>query len=178
VKEPRKDTSGKQASGLGELLTLGLKATDPWTPAELEAALADQISMPMEFELSRLDPEQEQYLRRKAAAHGLLLKSLLDLFMHPHPPLELLIMVKDFFKANATSPKAGSPPEVHQVLYYESIAVAWLRHQHRISSLSDAELREGFSWLQQQDWVPEDLKELVKQASRGLHLSDDSPQQT
>ncbi len=125
---------GKQPAGLGELLAMGLNAKESWTPGELEAALEEQVSLPVEFELSRLGRDEQQVLRKQAEAHGLLLKSLRDLFVHPHPPFELLVMVKDFFKANTTTGHPGLPPEVARVLYYASIATAWLRHHRRIST--------------------------------------------
>lgn len=168
VKAPRKHIARGRSSGLGELLAMGLNAKESWTAEELEAAFAEQISLPVEFELARLGQRQGQALREQAEAHGLLVKSLYDLFVHPHPPIDLLIMIKDFFKANSNCPHPGLPAEVACVLYYQSIAVAWLRYHRRISSLSEEQLADGFKWVSNRDWVGRDLQDLVKQAARSL----------
>ncbi len=160
--------TGGPASGLGELLAFGLKAPASWTPEELEAALAEQISVPVEFELAALKPAEAKALRVCAAAHGLVLKNLDELFHHPHPPLELLVMAKDYFKANSTRPHPGLPAEVARALYYLTLAVAWLRHHHRISTLSDAEVESALNWVMQQQWVGGDLHKLAVEAMEQL----------
>lgn len=175
MKEPRKEVPGNQPLDLSELLALGLKARESWTPDELEAALEEQISLPVEFEVSRLGRDEQQVLRKQAEAHGLLLKSLRDLFQHPRPPLELLVLVKDFFKANATTAHPGLPAEVARALYYVSIAVAWLRCHRRISTLSEAQLADGFGWVIEQDWIGKDLQELVRQAAFEPGEREDKP---
>ena len=153
---------------MGELLTLGLKPPESWTPEELEAALAEQISVPVEFELSALKPAGAKALRACAAAHGLVLKNLDELFHHPHPPLELLVMAKDYFKANSTRPHPGLPAEVARALYYLTLAVAWLRHQRRISTLSDAQVMSALGWMMQQRWVSDALHKLAAEATEQL----------
>jgi len=174
VDEPRKRTSGRKPAGLKHLLAMGLTAKQSWTADELEAALAEQIALPLEFELSRLGRDAAQTLRKQAENHGLLLKSLHALLIHPRPPLELLVMVKEFFKANSACPHPGLPGEVARVLYYQSIAVAWLTHHRRISTLADAQLIEGFHWVLAQDWIGRDLQELVRQAARSLSGTEET----
>ncbi|MBP9901456.1 MAG: hypothetical protein IT579_07820 [Verrucomicrobia subdivision 3 bacterium] len=171
MNQPRKHETGGPPSGLGELLAFGLQGPDAWTPEELEAALAEQISMPVEFELSALKPAEAKALRACAVAHGLVLKNLHDLFHHPHPPLELLVMAKEFFKANSLRPHPGLPAEVARALYYLTVAVALLRHHRRISTLSDAQVVSALDWLQQQRWVGEDLRQLAAEAAKQLHTS-------
>jgi hypothetical protein len=61
---------------------------------------------------------------------------------------------------------------VARVLYYESIAVAWLRHRHRITSLNDSDLKQGMEWVLAQEWVPDDMKEIVRRATDSLRASE------
>jgi len=164
--EPKRD-SGHQ-SELGELLALGLASDEDWTPAELAAALDEQLAVPIEFELSSLKPAQANRLRLRAAAHGLVLKSLGDLLLHHRPPLELLVMAKDYFKANTARPRAGFSAEVARTLYYLTLATAWLRHRTRISTLDDARLVAGLDWVLQQEWVAEKLRALAAAAATDL----------
>ena len=161
---PKKDHSG----GLGDLLALGLGAGEHWTADELQAALMEHISTPLQFELGALGGAEAGIVRARAEAHGLVLRSLLELFQHPHPPLELLIMAKDFFKANSAHPQPGLPADVARTLYYLAIGIAWLRHQKRISSLSDAQVTAALDWVVQQSWVEEVIRALAAEVARKL----------
>jgi hypothetical protein len=164
VDKSRKHEAGGLPSGLGELLALGLKAHDSWTPQELEAALAEQVSAPVEFQLTALRPAEAKRLRARAEVQGLLLKNLDDLLHHAHPPLPLLVMAKDYFKANSLRPHPGLPAEVARALYYLTVAVAWLRHHTRISTLSDAQVVAALDWVRQQRWISADLRALAAEA--------------
>ena len=168
MSKPQKDKSGGPHSGWAELLALGLKADDEWTPGELEAALDEQISVPMEFELAALRQADANALRARAAAHGLVLKNLHDLFQHHKPPKELLVMAKDYFKANIDRPQPGLPADVARVLYYLTIAVAWLRLHERISTLSDAQILSALDWVRQQRWVGDELLALTAATTKDL----------
>ena len=170
VNKPRKHGAGSSPSGLGELLALALQARESWTPEELEAALEEQVSAPVQFELSALKQGDAKALQAQAQAHGLVLKSLNDLFTHPKPPLPLLVMSKEFFKANIDRPQPGLPAEVAQALYYLSIAAAWLRHHKRISSLSDAQLLSAMEWVREQRWISDELLSLAEQTTKSLSL--------
>jgi hypothetical protein len=164
----RKHEADGQPSGLGELLALGLRVQEFCTPEELEAALAEQISVPVDFDLAALKSAEAKGLRARSDTHGLLLKNLRELFHHPNPPIELLVMAKDFFKANCTRPHPGMPAEVARALYYLTVAVAWLRHHTRISTMSDAQVVSALDWVAQQRWICDDLHSLAAQAARDL----------
>lgn len=160
---------------LQELLALGLAAHTDWSPQELEAVIVEQISLPMDFQLHGLDQPQAARIQGEAAARHLLLKNLRELLLHSHPPLPLLLLAKDFFKANCSQPSPGLPAEVARCLYYLVLAVARSRHQTRISSLTDAELLQGIAWLQQQSWIPRELKQLAETAKATFAGSPTAP---
>lgn len=151
---------------LDALLAFGLRGDEVWTPTELEAAFAEQVSAAIEFDLSGLGPTEVRGLRARAGAHGLLLKSLRELLLHPQPPLELLVMAKEYFKANSSRPQPGLPAEVARSLYYLTLAAGWLRHKCRISSLSDQEILAAMEWVRQQDWISADLQQLAAAAAQ------------
>ncbi len=155
-------------SGLGELLAFGLKAGEEWSPDELEAALLEQMAVPVEFELGAFKPSDAKAIRAHATAKGLVLKNLQDLLQHPKPPLELLVIAKDYFKASSLQPNPALPALVARVLYYLTIAVAWLRHHSRLSTMSDAEVVAALNWVKRQPWVPPDLQALAAAAAEDL----------
>lgn len=168
VKKSREDKSGEPTSGLAGLLALGLNAPEQWTSDELEAALDDEISSPMEFNLVSFKPAEAGALRARVQARGLLLKSLRELLLHAKPPLELLVMAKDYFKANVAKPQPGLPEEVARALYYLTIAAAWSRYHQRITSLADSNILTALGWVARQVWVDKELRALATSAAAQL----------
>ena len=165
---PSGDASRPPPKRLGEIMELGLRARATWRPEELQAVLEYQLAAPMQFDLGGLDPGLTRKLRTLSAAEGLLLQSLRDLFQHPHPPLDLLTLVKGFAKSSSEYPDSPYPREVALVLYYLSIAVALLRCQTRITSLSDEELSRGLDWALEQKWLDEASRQTLAEARQSL----------
>jgi len=165
---PDMDTSRPPPQRLGEILELGLSARAVWRPEELQAVLEYQLAAPLQFDLGGLDPSVVRKLRTLSAAEGLLLQSLRDLFQHPHPPIDLLTLVKGFAKSSSEYPDSPYPREVALVLYYLSIAVASLRCQARITSLGDEELRRGLDWALGQKWLDEASRKILTEVRQSL----------
>jgi hypothetical protein len=157
-----------QPERLAEILALGLSARGPWHPEELQAVLEYQLAAPLQFDLGGLAPDLARKLRALSAAEGLLLNSLRDLFAHPHPPLDLLTLVKGFAKSSSEYPDSPYPREVALVLYYASIAVAMLRCHVRITSLTDEQLRDGFDWALGQRWLDEASRQVLTEVRQSL----------
>ena len=122
-----------------------------WKPQELAAIFRHQMTAPLLVDLGAMDPALAGQFRALAEGSGLLLRSFGQLFQHPEPPLELLRMVKEFAKRNLDQPGSALPSQIASALYYLSIAAALVRWGERISSLSDADLAEGFRWDRAQD---------------------------
>jgi hypothetical protein len=156
---------------LSRLLDSDGLAGRAWSPEDLQALLRHQLAAPIAVDLASLGPALAAQLKALADAHGLLLKSFADLFVHPHPPLELLRLVKDFAKAHRASPTGALPPEVASVLYFAAIGVAQLRLGQRISSLPDEALRQGCSWALDQSWVDARTKEIFTELRQTLGRS-------
>lgn len=87
-----------------------------------------------------------------------------DLLRHPAPPVALLKLVKEFAKMSRRLGRRQLPPEVASMLYYLSIGIALFRCGHRLTLLSDPELREGFRWASAQPWADEATRDLLCRA--------------
>jgi len=135
-----------------------------WGREEFGALLEHQLATPIEVDLESLPPAKAQQIKALGDAGGLLLKSYGDLFKHPHPPLELLRLVKEFAKAASHAPEGPIPCEVAQVLYYAAIAAALVNRGERITSLRVDALRQGLEWVRAQEWVGAGTKELTGRA--------------
>ena len=147
-----------------------------WGPDELGAILKHQLAAPLQVDLAGLEHGAAGKVKTLAAAQGLLLRSFGDLLRHPHPPIELLRLAKDFAKACRLSPESALPREVATVLYFACIAVALMRCQCRISRLGKAQLREGFEWALKLPWLDAESRRLfrkglgfVRKMSGGSH---------
>jgi hypothetical protein len=147
---------------LARLLAVGTGGESGWRPEEMGAVFAHQWSATVEFELGGLRPPAAQRLASLSAAQGLLVRSFGDLFRHPCPPLELLVLTKDYAKRLLDSDDSPLPREIALALYYTSILVARDRLGQRISALDEAGLAKGVDWLVVQDWVDAETKELLR----------------
>jgi len=153
-----------RAKELAALLATGEERARLWRPDELAAIFKHQISTPMLVDLGTFDPGTASKLKTLSEAQGLLLKSFSDLFHHSTPPVELLVLVKDFAKANRDHPESGLPAEIASALYYISIAAALVHLDARITKLPDADLRRGLHLTREQAWLDAATKELLDAA--------------
>lgn len=153
---------------LAAFLAAGAERARLWRPDELKAIFQHQMSAPILVDLGGFNAAVAARLKTLSAAQGLLLTSFLDLFLHEHPPVELLSLTKDFAKANMDHPESSLPDEVAGVLYYAAIAAALARRDERISQLSDAELRRGLGWASEQAWVDARIRQLMLDAINKL----------
>ena len=122
------------------------------SPNELAAILRHQMTTSLQVDLAGVGGAAGR-LKEEAAAGGLLLKSFGDLLQHPHPPLALLKMMKDFAKACRISPASALPREISSIIYFASIMAAMTRRSRRITKLSDGDLRQALRWALMQPWL-------------------------
>ena len=153
---------------LAAFLAAGQECARLWRPEELGAIFRHQMSAPILVDLGGFDPATAARLKTVSDAQSLLLKSFLDLFLHPVPPVELLTLTKDFAKGNMEHPDSSLPNDVAAVLYYVSIGVAFVRLDRRISQLSDAELKRGLEWAKGKPWVEPQIQVLLDEALQKL----------
>jgi hypothetical protein len=153
---------------LAAFLAAGDEHARLWRPEELGAIFRHQMSAPILVDLSAFDSATAARLKTLTQAQSLLLTSFLDLFLHPVPPIELLTLTKDFAKGNMEHPDSSLPNEVAAVLYYVSIAAAFLRLDKRISQLGDVELERGLRWARSQPWVESPLQKLLDETLQKL----------
>jgi hypothetical protein len=200
--DPGQDREGQDLSGtdpavLSLLLALGGSgagdaAAGPdwreWGDGEMADVLRHQLGAPLLFDLGRSGPDRNAGGgERPAGPQGSAtpagappIASFGDLLRHPAPPVELLILVKEFGRAGRAGRAApigaeesegigGTlPPEVGTLLYYAAIAAARVRHGRRITSMGDDDLRNGVEWALQQPWLDGPTRELFRQWHEAL----------
>ncbi len=162
VAEVTMSRSGPRPADL-RLLARLLEVSPAYGP-EPGAALTPVLATPVPLDLGDLDPA----LHGWAAEHGLIAVRLADVLRHPHPPVELLVLAKEFAKDHRIDPDSPLPRKAVTVLYYACIAAALVRCGRRITSYDDDPLRKGFRWAHDQDWVSDVLREALAEGLRHL----------
>ena len=135
-----------------------------WRDEELGAILRHQLTAPLQVDLINLERGLSVKVRNLAEAQGLTLKSFGDLLAHPHPPVELLKITKDFAKACRLSPHSPVPHEIASVLYFASIAAALVRCRRRITGLTNDALEDGFHWILARPWLDVPTRALIEES--------------
>ncbi|MDH3584325.1 MAG: hypothetical protein OER86_08935, partial [Phycisphaerae bacterium] len=137
-----------------------------WQEDEFQAVLQGQMLAPLELELGTVDPVAwSSHFRALARAASPPIETLLDLFLHDDPPLDLLVAVKDYAKGLYHDDPSPLPREVAAVLYFASLAVAGRHHDRKITDLDDAAVRRGTAWASTQDWVDDTTRRLLAPVS-------------
>lgn len=151
-----------QARSLAKLLSEQSLPQHVWTEEEIGAVLVHQWMAPLRVSLEGISPQQRSAVKLVAEADELLLRSFGDLLTHRSPPLELLVIMKDFAKAVGVHPHSPLPPDAARVMYLGAIAAARVRCRQRISSMTDAELIEGMRWTLAQRWLAPQIESVLE----------------
>lgn len=132
-----------------------------WTGEDLQAIWGHQLQSPLTIDLGGMRGKDANQIERMAHARGLTLTSFADLLFHPHPPVDLLDLTKEFAKRNLVSPENRLPAGITRVLYFGSIAIAKARCGTSITRLSDDEMMDGLEWCLAQTWLDPEVKNLL-----------------
>ena len=134
-----------EPGSLASMLEVGWEAGPTWGERDLAAVLQHQLAAPVVCDLGPAGADATADPRAGIRTFG-------DLLHHPAPPVELLVLAKDFAKASRADPHAALPQEIAAVLYFAAIIVA-RRCGVRISQLSPEEIGAGAEWALAQPWV-------------------------
>jgi len=162
------DTSHTDPGALAELMKSGSNQVRAWRPEELGAVYRHQMSAVVQFDLAGLGEGPARRLATLSSSEGLLVRSFADLFQHPNPPVELLILTKKFAKASIGHPDSALPDEVAKVLYYTSIVVALVRCGQRITQLDDQTLKLGIEGAISRPWVDEPVRAILREGLQAV----------
>jgi hypothetical protein len=135
-----------------------------WRSEELGEVLRHQLEAPLVFDLGSFAAGESG---RTTLPHDMATGEVSNfgaLFLHPNPPLPLLQLTKRFAKTSDRREANPLPAEVAMVLYYAAIVAARLRHDARISRMSEQTLAEGTAWVLLQEWVTPPLRDLFVEA--------------
>lgn len=157
---------------LAELMGAGLRGHD-WDSDELAAVLRQQLDVPVSFDLGGLSEEAARQMETLCQTEGLVLRSLSDLFSHPHPPVDLLELTKRYAKACRQDVHGPIPEEIAVVLYFVSVCTALVKCHKRITELDNMSLSKGIRQVLRMSWLDGSLRDLLQRALD--HLDAEEP---
>lgn len=152
------------AAQLAKLLDPALPS--PWTPKDAAAALKHQLAAPLLPDLLSPPTADADFLRPllKTLPPATTFHKLLTM---KRPPLDLLVALKTFATHARTTPDSPLQGDTATLLYYAAIAAALTRHQQRITTLPEKDIRDGLTWSLSQH-PPATLKTLYQKALAAL----------
>jgi len=159
------------AAQLAEMMKLDAAAPGLWQEQDLPAMLRHQFAAPLEFDLSIMELESRQSLRRDKTLTGAAnsrIGTFRDLLFHRTPPLALLKLAKEFFKWRSQDCQKDSPEWKIAYLFYLLSLLAAGEHAAKLSRLSPKDLRKGAEWALAQKWIDEPTRRLLLSARQRL----------
>ena len=161
---PKRDANRSDPSALARMMALDTSTTHDWHQTELGSIFHHQLDSPLGFDLGNFVPESKATLDASRPTANIPLETFGDLLRHPHPPLGVLKLMKEFAKVNRDNPESSLPTEIATVIYFAAIVVALTRCGQRITGLDDDALRRGVEWVVAQSWVDESTRSLFRDA--------------
>lgn len=149
---------------LADMIAINPQGGHGWNASELATIFKHQLASPLLVDLSEFDPTAADQSRMLALKAEPPIETFSDLLTHPNPPVELLDQVKGLSKAMMNRLDSVLPRELTVVLYYLAIACAIDRTGNRLTTLAEAELRQGLTWSAQQPWLDPIYKNTLQTA--------------
>jgi hypothetical protein len=153
---------------IARLFALEEAEVAPWSKRDLADVLRHQLKAPIRLGIVETGPELGE-APAKETVDWSVLNTFEKVLHHPHPPVSLLCMIKEFAKAHLDASGCRLPAQVAAVVYLASIASALVHCHERISQSDNQALERAFVWAIDQGWVDENLKGVLRAGFACLH---------
>lgn len=150
---------------LAKLLDLDTHVEPVGGKDDFSAILAHQLNSAL---VDELDPSNPGRVRELASAATPPVVTFGDLLNHPHPPADLLRLVKNFARKSGERSGGHLPHDVVSALYFGSIAVAIARANVRISELDLPAIQKGVAWADNSPWIQQTMPGFFKSLAASL----------
>lgn len=124
------------------------------------------LRTPLPMSLGPADPAVTEKIVVAARQQHVLIESLWQLFLAPRPPLDLLVLVRDFAKRHLASKTSPLSADDARLIYLAAIASAFVGSNERITSLGDKDMLQQFHWARKLKQTPAELRDLFARAER------------
>ena len=156
-------------ASMADLIDLDVQPQRVWRASEVGEVFRHELATPLATELDGANSaagDAGMGAREDTGGAGL---TVGDLLHQPHPPLALLLRLKDFAKRARHDPQSHLPEDVAAAVYALALAAALARHGRRISSMGDGALAAHFAWAAGRPWLDRVSLQLLRDAAQALH---------
>ena len=157
------DLSNSQLGELAKLMRLESNLQGNWSAEELREIFCHQLAAPLTFDLTAIDRKVSDTIRTLNSKEADCPQNFGELLTHSSPPLELLILTKQFAKKSGRNIEGGLPKDVAAVLYLAAVSSALLHCGEQISESDRESLKAKVEWALSQRWVDESILFLFQQ---------------
>ena len=91
-------------------------------------------------------------------------ESVRDLLSNPRTDVNLIRLIRDYFKKNSKCAKSEAERDVVNTIYYAAIAYALAVHNVKITKFSYKDLHKAFNIFINVEWIPPVLSDLFGKA--------------
>jgi hypothetical protein len=151
------------SKSLDWLLGQGSTNQTTWMADEAQSLLRHQLESP-------LGPDLKPLLDRSAPGElpgDWELQTFRELLLDENANPRLLESIKDLGKQLGSGSEAALR-DVGTVLYYLAIARARISREQDITSLPDAEISKGCAWCIAQEWLDNELADLLRRCAKSV----------
>jgi hypothetical protein len=162
-----KTTYGFSARRLARLLAVGLRRDQrkrtPRRTSRPEEVLQELLDSEPAFDLTGhhpLHPARNSTPQRTDAA----VQSVRNILLDSETKLSLVEALKDYAKELVSHSASTPETAASKVVYYAAIASALAFQERKITGLSWGELQKAYAELEQESWIPFELRSLFQKA--------------
>jgi len=158
-----KDSDWYNTEALAEILRLDYKSV-PWHAMDFAALFRHQLITPLVDDMAearRMGISGVSLGVRRSTHARVTLKQLMQ---ESNPSIDALRCIKALAKSRCGERGGGLPREIAMATYYLAIALAIVRADQAISTLSDANLERGLQWALDQSWIDEQSHAILNEA--------------
>ena len=169
----KKTTTGLKADQLVQLLDIG--AEDMGPEPDVDRARGDLLrlrlagTLPVRAEMAKELPAIVTRLCKELLP--LQGKSLGDVLLDRHTPLNVLETIKDFGKKASAQKDRKAEHDVAIAIYYAALAAAVLFYDRKITKWSYGHLAKAFDSLIGKAWMADDLVDLLSKAKEACEMN-------
>jgi hypothetical protein len=137
-----------------------------WSPDELASMWRHQLIAPLAGDLEEIIPGAAGRVEELAKEILPPVVTFSDLLLHPKPPEELLVLVKEFAKVSPGHPERPIPRDIGAALYFSVIFLARQQCGKQITSQTDDSLNRSAKWMLSISWLDSGTREIAQRHLR------------
>lgn len=153
--------------GMHRMLRMATDASQTYHVDDLELHLSAILRSPISEALNQMGQSNEA-VQQITAKHTYPFATIESMLLEASAPVVILDLIKTVAAQARNIGELVIPKPVTTAIYFLCIAAALRCDNRRITSLSDADIRNGLRWVRQASWIMPHLRALAEEAQKRL----------